>query len=511
MQLRPGALQRVLHQIVGARAVADQGPRVTPQPRNKLDQALGFVHGEQASGSGYSTLFRRVRQWRQAAQVRNNRSEILGGELARGIAHHFAHGVAHHVAVGEKSALQDVLQFAVAVTLESRRRKVGRARTFAELRAGEEAILFRGTEPIARRVAFAAMPECLHKISAAVHEHALTRIGLEWPGAEEQPLPDEDQKAPAIQDAELVRPAGLRARPQRAQISPQIAQVGVVDACERRVRKGRKIMRAIGSLAFTHRAHEVGLRPASEPGDGMRRDVRPVKSAEGRLQRAASRIRHSVFARVRVATDAAARPRNIAAAPRVALLCKHAEGAQQKKKPRHSGAFPEPQRLLFLAEALLTAPAGFADGADLRLHRGFVTAAAHFVELVRLILEAALRLLELIGLLIDRPQPGALYALPGRVVTLPRHPADVVEISRVAPHDVGVVGRLALGHGCHRSEILALQRHHGLPLLHQLLGLGLREYRASGDAERQCDYGCHTASFHAVLSLWGTGWANTSG
>ena len=43
VQLRPRALQRVLHQVVGGGAVADQRASVAPQPRDQLNQALGFV------------------------------------------------------------------------------------------------------------------------------------------------------------------------------------------------------------------------------------------------------------------------------------------------------------------------------------------------------------------------------------------------------------------------------------------------------------------------------------
>ena len=44
VQLRPRTLQRVLHQVVGGGAVADQRASVAPQPRDQLNQALGFVH-----------------------------------------------------------------------------------------------------------------------------------------------------------------------------------------------------------------------------------------------------------------------------------------------------------------------------------------------------------------------------------------------------------------------------------------------------------------------------------
>ena len=43
MQLRPGAFQCVLHQVVGSSPVADERASVAPQPRDQVNQALGFV------------------------------------------------------------------------------------------------------------------------------------------------------------------------------------------------------------------------------------------------------------------------------------------------------------------------------------------------------------------------------------------------------------------------------------------------------------------------------------
>src|SRR5581483_8574486 len=76
VQLGPGALERVLHQVVGAGTVADERTRVATQPWDQLDQALRFIQGEQPSSASYSTLFGLGRQWREAAQVRDQRVKI---------------------------------------------------------------------------------------------------------------------------------------------------------------------------------------------------------------------------------------------------------------------------------------------------------------------------------------------------------------------------------------------------------------------------------------------------
>ena len=78
-------------------------------------------------------------------------------------------------------------------------------------------------------------------------------------------------------------------------------------------------MRAVGAHAFAHRAHEVCLRPAADAGVRMRRDVRPVEGTEGRLQRAAARVRRRILARLRMAADAARGLGKILAALGIAL------------------------------------------------------------------------------------------------------------------------------------------------------------------------------------------------
>src|SRR5438105_12550176 len=181
-------------------------------------------------------------------------------------------------------------------------------------------------------------------------------------------------------------------------------------------------MRAVRPLAFAQRAHEICERPAADAGLRMRLDVRAVERTERRLERASAGIRHGVLTLFGVTAKAAARLGEVLAALRIALRqCERSP--QQKKKPRQGGASLEPQTLLLLAEAFVAAAAGFADGADLRLHRPFVAAAAHLVELVRLVLQAAPGFLELVGLLVDRRERGAFEILGARIKPVPRHAA----------------------------------------------------------------------------------------
>src|SRR2546421_12462889 len=52
MQLRPGALQGVLHQVICCGPVAYKRAGVASQPRDQIDQTLGFVHGRNRGGEG---------------------------------------------------------------------------------------------------------------------------------------------------------------------------------------------------------------------------------------------------------------------------------------------------------------------------------------------------------------------------------------------------------------------------------------------------------------------------
>src|SRR2546426_9518224 len=94
---------------------------------------------------------RLLRQGRQRAQIGDQRIEVLRLELAGGVLHHFSHRLGEDVSVGGHAGSQDVLELGIAQLLESRRREVRRPGLLPQLRAGEEAVLLRRAEPVARR------------------------------------------------------------------------------------------------------------------------------------------------------------------------------------------------------------------------------------------------------------------------------------------------------------------------------------------------------------------------
>src|SRR2546426_2616578 len=148
--------------------------------------------------------------------------------------------------------------------------------------------------------------------------------------------------------------------------------------------------------------------------------------------------------------------------------------------------------LLLLAEVVVAVAAGLADSPDLRLHRAFVAAFAHGHEPGDFALQPLLGLLELGRLAPDCWQSGGLHqhilCAPGE--TVPRHLVEHIEVAGIALDDVGVIGQLALRHAGERAEVLALQRHRGLALLHQNFGLHLRHRGDEPCGTDARDHGC---------------------
>src|SRR5436309_12375661 len=148
--------------------------------------------------------------------------------------------------------------------------------------------------------------------------------------------------------------------------------------------------------------------------------------------------------------------------------------------------------LLLLAEVVVAVAAGLADSPDLRLHCAFVAAFAHGHEPRDFALQPLLGLLELGRLAPDWGQSDGLHShiLGARVETVPRHLVEHIEVAGIALDDVGVIGPLALRRASERAEVLALQRHRGLALLHQNFGLHLRHRGGEPCGTDGCDQGC---------------------
>src|SRR5262249_6381276 len=223
------------------------------------------------------------------------------------------------------------------------------------LAAREEAIRLRAADEVARRVAFAAMPQRLHQVGAAVDGLRGARDWRKRARGEVEPLPDGDRPAPAEEEPQVVLLARLRARRQRAQVRPQVAHVGVGDLGERRVRESGKVVGPVRPVAPAERAHEIGFGPVAEARGLVRRDVRSEEGSERRLQAAAAREWHRAFLVLGMAADAAGGLSGVLAALCVARRerasgeegkeneAEARHGArimpQAKRKPRSSGAF----------------------------------------------------------------------------------------------------------------------------------------------------------------------------
>src|SRR5690349_12471493 len=123
----------------------------------------------------------------------------------------------------------------------------------------------------------------------------------------------------------------------------------------------------------------------------------------------------------------------------------------QSKSPAAAGLLRPVGWLLLFAEVVVATPAGLADVAGKALDR----------------------LLDLARLLPHGGKRGALDAFGAFVEAIPRRVLENVEDRGVALDHLLVVGHATLGHAAERAEILRDQRHRGLTLLDQRLGLGL--------------------------------------
>src|SRR5687767_4193276 len=188
--------------------------------------------------------------------------------------------------------------------------------------------------------------------------------------------------------------------------------------------------------------------------------------------------------------------------PRFASPCaRHAAENSRKKSPARAGLRVSTSWLLLLAEALVAGAADLAHGGVLLLHAGLVFGARQLAELGRLGLQALRELVELRSLLEDRGQRAALLAFGALVETIPRHLREILQVRRIARHDVGVVRRhLARGHAGDRAPVLTDQRHGRLALLDEHIRLLLRGGDANHATERQRHCGRPKSLSHRVLS-----------
>ena len=100
---------------------------------------------------------------------------------------------------------------------------------------------------------------------------------------------------------------------QREKISLDRKRVVVTQLRIRRVREDRKIVLAFGAQPKSERTQKLVIGPFTDAGLSVRRDVRAVVSAEGRLESASPRERRAFSFLVCVATDAISGARKIVA------------------------------------------------------------------------------------------------------------------------------------------------------------------------------------------------------
>src|SRR5258708_32502583 len=110
--------------------------------------------------------------------------------------------------MGGHAGSQDVFELGIAQLLESRRREVRRLGFLPQLRACEETVLLRCAEPVARRVAFPAMTECLNQVGAAIQGRIARGVRDKGAWREEQQFPGPQRKGPAEVALEVGRLAG---------------------------------------------------------------------------------------------------------------------------------------------------------------------------------------------------------------------------------------------------------------------------------------------------------------
>src|SRR3954454_20201375 len=275
-------------------------------------------------------FLRLVGEPRQRPQVSDQRVQILSRQLAGGVADDLRHRLGRQVTVGVDAGGQEVLQVAVTQLLQPRRGEIRDILGVRSLPAGELAILLRGTEEVARRMALAAMSQSLHEVGAAIENFRRARRAGEPSWREEEPLPWEHEDAKPEREAQFVRMVRARARRQRAQVGPQIANVVVRDLREGRIGEGGKVGPPVRARPFLHRAEEISLGPAANAALWIWRDVRSVESPEWRGQRPAAGVGDRVGLLLRMATDAIAHLREIGAAPSV-LRVRAARAGEQKE------------------------------------------------------------------------------------------------------------------------------------------------------------------------------------
>ena len=128
-----------------------------------------------------------------------------------------------------------------------------------------------------------------------------------------------------------------------------------------------------------------------------------------------------------------------------------------------------------------------------------------------LLLETVGCRLEFRGIRENCRQRPALDVLRAWIKPIPSHAAQGIQVRRIALYDLSVVRHPPLYHAEQRPEILALQGHLRLALLHQLLRLGLRRNLENDTCTNDaCGHGCHRTQLHSFLLIAGSSLRRTT-
>ncbi len=224
------------------------------------------------------------RAGRQILEVDGHSANVGVAHLRGRVDHHFSHRPAG-MAAAIAAALQifdDVVdaprfQAATRGAIEPRREPA------LHQAAAEQMVAFVGAEQVLGRVARTAMRHALDQIGAAIPVRAFLLIGLEYPGPEEQIIPDAHQCTVVERPSQVGRWRGIAERRQRRKIGADCEQVVAGKFREIGIGERRIVPRTVGRYALAERATKVLIGPCADPGIAIRRQVRRIDTAERRV------------------------------------------------------------------------------------------------------------------------------------------------------------------------------------------------------------------------------------
>jgi hypothetical protein len=218
-------------------------------------------------------------------QIGHDGADVVVGEMREAVAHHVAHRSEHDALAGRHAGLEEPEHLVVGPAADALAHVVGniRRQPAADVGAREGVLALHGAEPVARRVALAAMAEALDQIGAAVDLRGPVRVGRKRAGAEEQLAPECERGADVEWKAQRVGLARRVDRREREQVGLDRERVVAGDLGERREWERRIEILAAAAEAVMHGAVEFVVAPIADAGRRVGRDVGAGDAAERRI------------------------------------------------------------------------------------------------------------------------------------------------------------------------------------------------------------------------------------